>query len=179
MLKATSSSPSASFLTNPLMVRLEPGYRKRQLWGQLIWFFAWAFVTGVAIYLRPDPAGHGTHMQLGLPPCPSTLFFDRPCPGCGLTTSFTATVHGDFIAGFKAHALGPILYFLFTASALACFVGWARNYRFNTDSKAFNWSLAGLLVVFFGFGFMRFAVNKDYNAKTPEPLANSSTYGYK
>ena len=75
---------------------------RTKLSGQLSFFFVWLAITLIAIVLRPDPSGHGTHTQLGLPPCPSVLLFNRPCPGCGLTTSFTAVLHGDFVAAFHA-----------------------------------------------------------------------------
>ena len=152
------------------MVSFDSGYTKKQLFGQLLWGLAWIFVTACGIYLRPDPAGHGTHMQLGLPACPSTMFFDRPCPGCGLTTSFTATIHGNFAAAFQAHALGTFLYLAFTVSALACLWAYFRNTRFNTDSRRFSWALGGLLVVFFSFGALRFFMATNYNAKLPQPF---------
>ena len=38
--------------------------------------------------LTPDEQGFGTHQQLGLPPCTFYLVFKRPCPACGMTTSW-------------------------------------------------------------------------------------------
>jgi len=35
-----------------------------------------------------DARGHGTHQQLGLPPCTFYVIFQRPCPACGMTTSW-------------------------------------------------------------------------------------------
>lgn len=32
------------------------------------------------------------------------------CPGCGLTRSFTWMGHGDVVASFDRHRLGPVLY---------------------------------------------------------------------
>lgn len=76
------------------MALLEYGYPRKALRSQLTWFASWAVITVIGAILSPEKSGHGTHQQLGLPPCPSVLFFDRPCPGCGLTTSWTALIHG-------------------------------------------------------------------------------------
>jgi len=144
------------------MIRFNPVARRKDLWGHLMWFLAWVGVTGFAIYLTPSASGHGTHTELGLPPCPSVLFLHRPCPGCGLTTSFTATVHGQFGAAFHAHPLGPLLYLTFTLSALACFYGWVQKKQLDTSSKSFNRFLGVFIVVFFAFGITRFALMGHY-----------------
>jgi hypothetical protein len=135
--------------------------------GQLVWFALWAGVTGFGIYLHPSPLGHGTHTQLGLPSCPSVIFFGRPCPGCGLTTSFTATIHGHFREAFSAHPMGPLLYALFTATALLSMYAWIRTERVETSSKPFNWSLSALVLVFLVFGAYRFAVSPHYGDNDP------------
>lgn len=137
---------------------------RRALGGQLAWFLLWAGVTAFALYLNPDPHNHGTHQQLGLPPCPSVLFFNRPCPGCGLTTSFAAFVHGYWAQAFQAHAMGPVLYSLFTVSALVCGWGWLKRVRFDNDTPHFNWALGSLVAVFLIFGGIRFALDKNYQA---------------
>lgn len=35
-----------------------------------------------------------------------------PCPGCGLTTSFSHMAHGHIVSGFAAHLMGPPLFLL-------------------------------------------------------------------
>src|SRR5438270_12571671 len=97
------------------MALYESAEPRKRLSGQLMFFGVWLAITGFGAYLHPDPSGHGTHTQLGLPPCPSVLLFNRPCPGCGLTTSFTAFIHGDLASAFHAHPLGPLLYVGITA----------------------------------------------------------------
>jgi hypothetical protein len=142
------------------MVRFRPGEPKRRLAGQLVWFALWAATTAFAVFLTPAKQGHGTHTQLGLPPCPSAAFFDRPCPGCGLTTSFTAMVHGDFVTAFQANAFGPVFYLLFTASALVCIYGWMKGLYLDTNTRAFNLATMSLLIGFVAFGAVRFATVK-------------------
>src|SRR5687767_5754572 len=114
---------------------LEPCDNKRVLSGQLIVTGLWLAVTAFGVFLSPSPHGHGTHQQLGLPPCPSVLLFDKPCPGCGLTTSWTATIHGRLTEAFQAHPLGPILYVTFTVFAIVNLWAFFKRYRVDTSSK--------------------------------------------
>lgn len=73
-------------------------------------------LLGVAAYLRPSPAGLGTHRQLGLPPCTFQWVLGWPCPACGMTTSWAHTVRGDLSAAVRCNAGGTLLCLL----ALAC-----------------------------------------------------------
>ena len=141
---------------------------------QLFWFATWFAVTTVAVLLRPSIHGHGTHQQLGLPPCPSVLLFDRPCPGCGLTTSWTAFVHGDFATSFHAHPLGPIYYLGFTATAIWALVGALRGVRLRTESQAWTRAITVSVVVLIGFGFVRMLMTPHYAAEYERQI--TSTY---
>lgn len=67
-------------------------------------------VVGIAAWLRADGRGYGTHEQLGIPPCMFTETTHVPCPGCGLTTSFTLMAHFHFIEAFRVHLMGPLLF---------------------------------------------------------------------
>lgn len=138
------------------MVKFDPGYSKKQLAGHLQWFVSWVIVTGFALYLSPDPAGHGTHTHLGLPACPSVSLFGRLCPGCGLTTSFTATIHGRFDLAWQANPFGTLFYLLFTISAIGCGIGYWRGSRFNTDSRPIQAFMGVLVALYLGFGVWRF-----------------------
>lgn len=62
-----------------------------------------------AAALRPDPAGHGTHRQLGLPPCTLLLYTGYPCPSCGMTTSWSHLTRGDLSAAVRANFGGTLL----------------------------------------------------------------------
>lgn len=153
------------------MTLFSPEPDQRRLKSQLMWFGFWCAVTGVAACLQPDAHGHGTHQQLGLPPCPSVLFFDRPCPGCGLTTSWTALVQGHFVEAFHAHPLGPILYLIFTASAFLSLYGWRKKMVLCTDTPQFNRYFGVGIGVFLAFGFMRMAVTTHFASPGERLLA--------
>jgi len=57
----------------------------------------------------PDPRGHGTHEQLGLPPCMLMQFTGVPCPGCGVTTAWSCFAHGEFVAAIRVQPFGALL----------------------------------------------------------------------
>ncbi|MFN8219419.1 MAG: DUF2752 domain-containing protein [Fimbriimonadales bacterium] len=140
------------------MVRFEPNVPRRYLFGQLMLFLAWVGATGFAILLHPSLAGHGTHTQLGLPPCPSMLILHRPCPGCGMTTSWTALVHGEIGYAFHCHWLGPISYLLLAGFGLVS--GWAylKGIRIDTATRGFTWFSVIFTVTFIVYGAIRFAL---------------------
>lgn len=130
------------------MIRSQPAATKREVGAYLVWALAWLAITAVGLVLVPHPDGHGTHRQLGFPPCPTVLLFSRPCPGCGLTTSWTATLHGMWPEAFRAHPLGPILYLGFTASAFLSMWAWFKQ-RYFVYSTAFyrvSWTVVGVLL---------------------------------
>jgi len=138
--------------------------------AQLLWTFLWAGCTGIGIYLHADKHGHGTHQQLGLPPCPSVLLFDRPCPGCGLTTSWTSFLHGDIIGAFKYHPLGVPMYLAFTFVALAALYGNFKGLRLMMDTKKANFAFVSFVALFFLFGGIRMALMPGYAGTDKEKL---------
>ena len=66
-------------------------------------------LLGVARALEPNPLGHGTHQQLGLPPCTFMMLFNRPCPSCGMTTAWAWLMRGQVAAATRANAAGTLL----------------------------------------------------------------------
>ena len=46
----------------------------------------------LALALKPEPRGMGTHQQLGMPPCTMYVLVGLPCPTCGMTTAFAHVV---------------------------------------------------------------------------------------
>lgn len=147
----------------------EPDIRRRL--SASVWFAAWAVVTIIGLTLHADPNGHGTHQQLGLMPCFSALIFDRPCPGCGLTTSWVALLHGDLNAAFHAHALGPLLYLGFTVSAILILIASLTQRRLVTHGPRMNLAMQIFLAVFLTYGLGRMALTPHYATQGERILA--------
>ena len=63
----------------------------------------------VASTLTPDSRGHGTHEQLGLPPCGWATTTGWPCATCGMTTSFAAAVGGHWLGSVRTQPMATLL----------------------------------------------------------------------
>ncbi len=137
-----------------------PEQSRSPLAGQAVLFGAWFILSFIgAVILHPDVNHHGTHTQLGLPPCPSVVFFGRPCPGCGLTTSWTHLLHGQVREAFQCHALGPILYGLFTLMAFMALYGYLKRMRFDISAKPYGQMITTFVIIFVSYGVIRFATS--------------------
>ena len=73
-----------------------------------------AGVFGIAFWLNPyepdgTPRTMATHTQLGVPPCNFILMTGKPCPACGMSTSFALLVRGDVAASLRANWAGTLI----------------------------------------------------------------------
>jgi hypothetical protein len=75
-----------------------------------------AATLGLGAWITPDAAGHGSHTQLGLPPCAWAVVLHRPCPTCGMTTAVSHAAHGHFIRAFVAQPFGLLVALAMTAA---------------------------------------------------------------
>ena len=95
----------------------------------------------IAAVLNPydsdgKPRTHGTHQQLGIPPCSMMMITGIPCPSCGMTTSISLLMHGDAAAAWQTNWAGCIVAVLgwvgvgwFSAIAL----GWLTPVSLSVD----------------------------------------------
>jgi hypothetical protein len=77
-------------------------------------------VFALAAWIHPydadgRPRSMATHTQLGLPPCSMVLLTGKPCPACGMTTSFALLAHGDVPNSLHANWVGTLLAFVWLA----------------------------------------------------------------
>jgi hypothetical protein len=77
-------------------------------------------LLGVATVLRPSETGLGTHEQLGLPPCTFRWLFGMRCPSCGMTTSWSHVMRGQWRAALSANVGGTLLAGVGMAAAPWC-----------------------------------------------------------
>ena len=73
------------------------------------------------LLLTASPTGTGTHTVLGLPPCGMLVVTGRPCPTCGVTTSFVLAAHGRFYEAMVNQPFG-LAVFLLAVGGLICSV---------------------------------------------------------
>ena len=110
-------------------------------------------ILALAWWMTPTRVGHGTHEQLGMAPCSLLIRTGYPCPTCGMTTSFAATVRGSLPAGLRAHPFGVVLVAVVAAAAVAATV---QTLTGRKALKAFRprwwWVAAGLAGTLLGWG---------------------------
>ncbi len=87
-----------------------------------------AAVFAIAFWLNPydadgNPRRMATHTQLGMPPCNFVLLTGKPCPACGMTTSFALLVRGDVAASMRANWAGTVLAVLWALTLLWAVAG--------------------------------------------------------
>src|SRR5437016_14433637 len=111
------SAGEGAIAKQPLFI-IERGLPRKMLSTESVAVFLWLAVLVAAAIVTPDARGYGTHTQLGLPPCFMMTVLHRPCPACGLTTSFANIMHGNIAAALSAHPLGPALFLYFAFAAI-------------------------------------------------------------
>jgi len=140
----------------PIVYRVSPlrPLRARLIAGAILCGCAAILVT--AARLAPDPAGMGTHRQLGMAPCSLVVFTGYPCPTCGMTTAFAHTVRGELLSAFNAHpaglvfALAVIATMSVSLSVLLTGRVWAVNWYRVAPTRV---ALAVVLVLLGGWGY--------------------------
>lgn len=94
------------------------------------------------------PLSHGTHRQLGLPPCMLNLVTGLPCPACGMTTSVSLLAHGDPTAAWRTNWAGATIGLLGIAATVwlaACAVGLPPG-RWTPETTVCRLVLAGTVL---------------------------------
>ena len=90
-----------------------------------------------------QPAGHGTHVQLGLPPCFFLQLTGYPCPSCGLTTSFAHAAHFHFAEALATQPFGLLLFFLLILAIPLSIYALIRRVSWQSliDSRGATWTV--------------------------------------
>jgi hypothetical protein len=144
---AVSETPQAVAAAVPAAERSPADAETGTILSRVVWFFLFAAPTAVivtAATLTPNPVGHGTHTQLGLPPCGFFVVTGYPCPGCGLTTSFAYMAHFDPVGAAFANPFGVMLFLVSFATAIVALLGMVRGWpviRTLDALKADRWAM--------------------------------------
>ena len=96
----------------------------------------------LAAILKPSTSGVGTHRQLGLPPCTFLTVFKIPCPSCGMTTSWSYVVRGQFLQAWSSNAGGACLAVLAALTSGWSLLGAIRGELCPPVPRESAWGLA-------------------------------------
>jgi hypothetical protein len=129
-------------------------------WSYALLLLGVLIMFGVGLYLTPNPEGHGTHQQLGLPPCTIYFLTERPCPSCGLTTSVSAILHGQFGLAWRANPIGFLIVAAAVAVGLNSLFALVLGRTLRMDFNRFNLILIVLLSLWLLHGLVRFVLTK-------------------
>jgi hypothetical protein len=118
-------------------------------------------VFGVAIALNPytedgEARIWETHRQLGLPECTFKEMTGKPCPSCGMTTSFALFVRGDLVNSMRANFAGTIL-----ASFCLVMIPWGLASAWRSRYYwivSLEWFIPRFIVIFFSIMLLRWGV---------------------
>ena len=86
-----------------------------------------AAALAAGVLLVPSSTGTGTHRVLGLPECGMLKMTGKPCPTCGVTTSFVLAAHGRFAESLVNQPFGFVLFWLVAASLVGLAAALARG----------------------------------------------------
>jgi hypothetical protein len=98
----------------------------------------------------------------GVPICLFRYLTGLPCPGCGLTRSFSCILHGEFERGYEYHPFGYFLLPLFLLAASTLFLPASYHARLEDFVRARQSHLRRIYLTliygFITFGTLRIAV---------------------
>ena len=98
----------------------------------------------------------------GVPICLFRYLTGLPCPGCGLTRSFSCILHGDFARGYDYHPFGYVLLPLFAVIAVTVLIPESSRIQLEELVRARQAHLRHIYLTliygFIAFGAVRIAV---------------------
>jgi hypothetical protein len=127
---------------------------KSELSPHLVILIACFCILAASLILKPASPGT-SHLRLGKIYIPNMCILRAttgvPCPGCGLSRSMVAAMHGDFSNSFAYHRLGllTLVYvFLQFLCRLGIFIIPRRQARLIKYGKFLNKAIIVLAVLF-------------------------------
>jgi Protein of unknown function (DUF2752) len=142
----------------PVARRVAQKRRLSRVVRVLLVLMALGFTTVLGLAAWIDPYGASgeaktmaTHTQLGLPPCNMVELIGRPCPACGMTTSFALFMEADLRNSAKANWVGMLLagFCLFSVPWAIASAVRGRYYIIGSFDKTSTIVVTVLLVLMF------------------------------
>lgn len=133
-------------------------------------------IIAVALFLKPDPRGFGTHSQLLILPCYFQATTGLPCPGCGLTTSFSHIAHGNIEKALLCNIFGPVLFLMMVIFGIynLLYIITKGKIRLNISNSLQQCFLFSILIGFvINWFFKIYFIFKDNNFESPSSMINS------
>lgn len=125
---------------------------KQGFWRHWLFLGGSILIVIVALLLKPDPEGLGTHEQVGFPPCGFQTYFGIPGPFCGYTTAFVLEAHGRFLEGFSVQPMGALLFWVFIGMVVAVIGGIVKRWNFFSWVEARLINRYGIGIILLGVG---------------------------
>jgi hypothetical protein len=94
---------------------------RQQLGRAALAIVGWSYL-GYAYTLRTLPALHP-------PLCPFLALTGMPCPLCGTTRAWDASLHGDLATAFRFHPLAPLVLPLWIVATMAITLSVDRRFQ--------------------------------------------------
>lgn len=132
--------------------RREQGLSGTQVVGATTVAVVGAAALGAACVFSPSG------VESGPPLCPFAVMTGLPCPGCGLTRSWVAFMHGDVGSAFTFNVFGPVFLVLTAVTVVAATVTLVRRRGAplaGWRDRALGPVGAVLLGVWLAYGFVR------------------------
>ncbi|MBN2063304.1 MAG: DUF2752 domain-containing protein [Sedimentisphaerales bacterium] len=112
----------------------------------------------VAIHVKPEVQGFGSHRQLSLPECSWITQKDMPCPTCGMTTAYSLTVRGRLIRALTTQPAGCLLALAHLALAFLLAIvaisgKYPQNFAIWANYHALRLLLIAVIIVLAGWGW--------------------------
>jgi Protein of unknown function (DUF2752) len=131
---------------------------RRLRWGIL--GFSATPLTGAYFYSQ------GHHLSWLV--CPVNHFTGIPCPTCGMTRSFVATIRGDWQQAFTYHLFAPLLFAGFTAAIVHVTIELITTRKLSAPylkllkQRRVQVSLLALFFAYYGFRLYHLVKNGDF-----------------
>ena len=75
-----------------------------------------------------------------MPPCNFVIMAGKPCPSCGMTTSFALLVRGDVVASLRSRWAGTLIAVLWATTMVWAVASGIEGRPLFIPREAENWS---------------------------------------